>query len=154
MDIRGQCLNGQIVEVFRDKEDDMEQKKADEDSDLYFTDLEYLQFLESKRQELDKITKIVAVDSTELGNKYTESNVGMCGTKKQCKENHKCPLDNRRGHDNYSYGCFYSCSIFNAKAGKRPCIEKIKIRYERRICEFRKEMNVREGNGNIRTQQT
>ena len=45
----------------------MEQKKADEDSDLYFTDLEYLQFLESKRQELDKITKIVAVDSTELG---------------------------------------------------------------------------------------
>ncbi len=78
----------------------MEQKKADEDSDLYFTDLEYLQFLESKRQELDKITKIVAVDSTELGNKYTESNVGMCGTKKQCKENHKCPLDNRRGHDN------------------------------------------------------
>jgi hypothetical protein len=140
-----------MKKTFVERRTQMEQPKADEDDELYFTDLEYLQLLESKRRELDKVTKIVAVDSTELGNKYTESNVGICETKKYLKENHKCPLDNRRGPCDYSYGCFYFCAIFEAK--KSPSIEKIKIRYDRRIHEFKKVMNARNGNaGNIETQ--
>jgi len=77
-------------------------------------------------------------DSTTIGDKYTESNCGLCNdayttletalfpeeykkygrrSRKYRKKNHKCPFDLRFGTDgkgfiHYNWGCFYHCFLF------------------------------------------
>ena len=49
-----------------------------DDKELYLTDAQYLDLLKKARASLDDITEIDSEDSTQIGNKHTVSNVGLC----------------------------------------------------------------------------
>jgi len=46
--------------------------------DIHLTDEQYLDLLKRIRQDLDTIKEIEAVDCSDVGNKYTHVNVGLC----------------------------------------------------------------------------
>lgn len=109
--------------------------------DLYITDMEYLQLLQKIKEVVNKPDfKPTWYDSTTMGDKYTETNCGLCNdnftTKdtamfpdqfpqrkdmKYAKSEHKCPFDFRKkvGWN----GCFYTCWFF-----KRGLTNLTKIR--------------------------
>ena len=49
-----------------------------EDNDIYLTDEQYLDLLKKVREDLNRIKKIVAIDSDQTGNKHTFTNCGLC----------------------------------------------------------------------------
>lgn len=120
------------------------------ESDIFLTDKQYFWLLQKARDNLDKIEKAEGCDSTETGNKYTKTNIGLCNTDlttletalfpdqyperkslKYRKENHMCPLDSR------SYkttGCFYTCLFFK---NNLKDIGKIKLLYDKLIDSIR-----------------
>ena len=117
-------------------------------NDLYFTDKQYLELLIRARKLLDRVDKVSCYDSTEIGNKYTESNVGLCNDEKLCTKEvalfpkewpqrkdlkylgneQLCPLDSKVKYN--GQGCFYKCLIF--QKGFKD-IKKIKRLYEKKI---------------------
>ncbi len=128
---------------------------------IHLTDEQYLDLLKRIRKTLDSITEVIAEDSTLIGNKYTEANVGLCTDKFTTREtalwpkqfdtigkvkydhphmhsmkyrrtHHRCPLDNRRRPD--INGCFYTCLLFQSKF-KTPSIQEVKNLYDELIKE-------------------
>jgi hypothetical protein len=119
-----------------------------ETTDIHLTDKQYLELLKAGRARLDKIDKVTSHDSEDIGNKYTESNVGLCDDSLTTKDNamwpeqfpgrlarkykqkhHKCPLDPRPDGE-YTDGCFYECLVFQ---GKVKDISRIKKLYDDKI---------------------
>jgi hypothetical protein len=117
--------------------------------DLYITDDQYLSLLKSIRAKLDFTNKASGFDCTDIGNKDTQCNVGMCSDEHTTKElalfpeqfpsrkamkyteqHHKCPLDWRPVSTEFRSGCFYTCMFF--KRGLRN-IETIKGLYDEEI---------------------
>jgi len=47
-------------------------------NNIHLTDEQYLDLLKRIRQDLDTIKEIEAVDCTDIGNKHTQVNVGLC----------------------------------------------------------------------------
>jgi len=73
-----------------------------------------------KIEDRIKSEPLKAVDSDEIGNKYTECNWGRCGISDPAIV---CPMDKRIGSkkdgafDKF-YGCFYHCQVFQAPKGQ------------------------------------
>jgi hypothetical protein len=112
------------------------------EDDIYLSDKQYLDTLyKIKRTISRKGFKIICEDSTQIGNKYTTSNCGMCSddfttketalfpdefperkSMKYRKEYHHCPFDWREPlawkSDYIRYGCFYTCAIFQKGKNK------------------------------------
>lgn len=123
---------------------------------MTLSDAQYLEILYKIRNIVNGPNFVVcAVDSTEIGNKYTESNCGMCNdnftdedmalfpdqypsrkTMKYRAENHKCPFDERKIGD-FSMGCFYDCYIFNTERGKHK-VKNMRKKVESTIQEAEK----------------
>lgn len=121
---------------------------------LNHTDDQYLALLKRARTRLDTISSVDGYDSTEIGDKYTETNVGLCDESLTILETalfpeqwdegrrtmkylggkgklqHICPLDTRWTAG--GGGCYYHCAFF--RYGLRT-IEKIKKLYALRIKE-------------------
>jgi len=126
-----------------------------EDKSIHLTDEQYTFILKKARKNLDKIKKIKMEDSTEIGNKYTISNVGLCNDRLTTRDtallpaefprtrwmlyrgmSHKCPLDGRQKPcdvQGWGGGCFYDCLLFNKKV---KTISEIKELYDKRIREI------------------
>ena len=119
---------------------------------IHVTDEEYLALLKSARSHLDNVSKIQSEDSTCIGNKYTETNVGLCNedlttveiaifpedfpTRREMKylqKHHMCPLDARQDVPLGGNGCFHTCRIFKMRKYGKISIEEIKQKYEERI---------------------
>jgi len=104
--------------------------------EIHLTDKQYLNLLFKIRDVVNAPNfEVYRYDSTQVGNKYTESNCGMCNDNfteldmtlfpdqypdRKCmkykKKNHKCPFDMRETTD-FSMGCFYHCYLFAKKQG-------------------------------------
>jgi hypothetical protein len=118
---------------------------------MKLTDEQYFDLLKRALQRIKESNdKVRGCDSTSIGNKYTECNVGLCDDSLTTKEiamfpefwdkgrrdmkylrvYHKCPLDWRDKPT--QQGCFYSCLFF--KKGLRDKNKIIKL-YEQRISE-------------------
>ena len=119
-------------------------------SDLYLTDEQYIEILNKIKSMVNKEGfKPYIYDSTETGNKFTESNCGFCNDSFITKANslspdrypaqksmkyranhHPCPFDKRfKGIDYgemYGLGCYYYCTLT-----KRVTIEAIKKSVDR-----------------------
>lgn len=101
------------------------------------TDEQYEDLL---RKMLETVTSLnfepTCVDSTDIGDKYTRSNCGLCNdeyttietamwpdqfpqrkTMKYRGRNHKCPYDMRESVIHWEWSCFFKCRLFQ---GKRP----------------------------------
>lgn len=79
-------------------------------SDMYLTDQQYLDLLKSIRKDLDSIDKVYAYDSTQIGNKFTETNCGLCAVDDDGHDRHVTeetamwPKDfKRQGKTEYPY---------------------------------------------------
>lgn len=130
------------------------------ESDMYLTDRMYLEILVKARDLLDKTDKVCAVDSNSPGDKYTETNVGLCNPElitarnsmwpeqfpgrkamRYKREYHTCPLDRRaplaRGNTDMRSGCFHTCRIFKGSKRSRPSIDEMKELFDTRIAEVR-----------------
>ena len=106
--------------------------------DIYLTDEQYGKLLEKIKVAVSENTQFKVMDSTDIGNKYTTSNVGLCNdgfteldtalfpeqfleygrqSMKYTKIHHICPFDRRLEHVekdapvNFSNGCYYTCSL-------------------------------------------
>ena len=116
--------------------------------DLYLTDEQYLELLDKIEEVLASGAPLYIDDCNDIGNKHTESNVGLCNdnltTKetamwpeefprrtdmKYSKDYHICPFDNRfdaieKGKKKCMFnGCFYTCSL--AKPERRVSRQRI-----------------------------
>lgn len=100
--------------------------------DIYLTDKQYKSILLKIKKTVDQEGfQYTCFDSTTAGDKYTESNCGLCNNnftekdtalfpdqfpeRKSMKyrlENHKCPLDMRVKAYSFGEGCFYHCCLF------------------------------------------
>ena len=117
---------------------------------LYLTDKQFLELLVRARARLEDVDKVSFYDSTMPGNKYTESNVGLCddslttidiamwpeafpsrNSMKYRMNKHLCPLDTREKHD--GNGCFYTCILF--KRGMKD-LKQIKRAFDKMIKEL------------------
>lgn len=104
---------------------------------------------------------LVADDSNDIGNKYTECSWGMCGARQDVftdpathiwpiqflrqsrvapigrPKGCLCPIDRRNTIEDDRYqGCFYSCRIFSPKKGeKRPGRELVLSWFDKAIAE-------------------
>ena len=104
--------------------------------DLYLTDKQWLSILYKIRDTISKPGfKPGGCDSTEPGNKYTETNCGLCNdnfttlktslfpeefkdgrtTMKYTEDHQICPFDTRPRDSDHFSGCQYTCGIFNKK---------------------------------------
>lgn len=118
---------------------------------IYLTDEQYLEVLHRGLKNLNKIKKVEGVDSTTIGDKYTETNVGLCNNALTTKEtalwpdefpnrdsmkysekHHSCPLDWRSKDEIDGNGCFFTCMFF--KRNLRD-LSQIKQLYKERIKE-------------------
>lgn len=108
------------------------------DESLYLTDKQYMVILLKIRARVSEDNfRPYCYDSITLGDKFTESNCGLCNeeftdretalfpeqfpertTMKYRRENHKCPFDTREKPDSLGWGigCFYKCFLFKSKA--------------------------------------
>ena len=104
------------------------------EDDLYLTDTQYLKILKKIKETVDQENfRPNYFDSTFTGDKYTESNCGLCNDNFTDKEtalfpeafpnrksmkyslaHHKCPFD-QRNQPTDSKGCFYYCYLFQNK---------------------------------------
>lgn len=111
---------------------------------MYLTDSQYRDILLKIKDVLEQENfKPCYYDSTAFGDKYTESNCGLCNNYFTIKEaslfpkeyperksmkyrrpNHKCPFDMRRepGLMGYGMSCFYTCYLFKTKSGNHDLI--------------------------------
>lgn len=124
--------------------------------EIHMTDEQYLDLLIRARRHLDTVGKVRSVDSTTIGDKYTETNVGLCNEEltteetamwpdefparksmKYLRNHHHCPLDWREVSEDNFNGCFYTCRVFHS--GLRD-VEKMKQAFDMRIAEVQKEM--------------
>lgn len=105
---------------------------------IHLTDEQYFEILQKILQEVEQPRFEGSVhDSTTIGDKYTESNCGMCSEKYTTKENalfpdefperkslkyretwQRCPFDSRKDPD--LNGCYYFCIL-----RKKPTSEKL-----------------------------
>jgi hypothetical protein len=130
------------------------------DRSRYLTDLQFLDLLRVILKTLSQPGfKRSCYDSTDTGDKYTESNCGCCNnnftnkktamwpdefpgrkTMKHRKTRHLCPFDSRdKGGAN---GCFYTCMLF--RGGNRLRNPKFVIQLVKdRICQHKANMNKR-----------
>ena len=122
---------------------------------LYLTDRQYLDILEKIEQKLKEGSfDYYIYDSNEIGNKYTESNLGFCnedyttldtalfpnqfiefGYKgmKYKKENQACPFDDRvrtlkneKGcFNSIGWGCYYTCCLRREGLSKEELLNYI-----------------------------
>lgn len=119
-----------------------------EDNHLNITDQQYLDLLLKIKETVNQPNfKPIWDDSDQIGNKYTESNCGLCNDNFTIKETalfpkdfpqrkdmkyhkqiHKCPFDFRKkvGFN----GCFYTCWFF--KRGLRD-VNKIRSLVDEQI---------------------
>ncbi len=108
--------------------------------DLQLTDEQYLALLYQIHQVVThRSFKPEFEDSTTPGNKYTQSNCGLCndhfGTKemmlfpeqfpqrvslKYRQGHHHCPFDRRPLEEDCSIGCFYHCRLFQRRQSRIP----------------------------------
>lgn len=121
------------------------------EKDIYLTDKEYFMLLLKMRGVLNrKDFKADAYDSTVVGCKYTESNIGFCNEDFTTKEtalfphlwperksmkyrrsHHHCPFDLREPSGEFRNGCFYTCYLFKkGKVRKKISLKYLKERVE------------------------
>lgn len=124
---------------------------------MYLTDKQYYDLLKRARKSLDNIDRVSGYDCTVVGNKSTDTNIGLCDdsltTKeiakfpqyfphnkalKYRKKHHKCPLDWRKEPE--EFGCFYKCLFF--QKGLKD-LEKIKELYDESL----KPLTIKHGGG-------
>ncbi len=105
-----------------------------DNKEIYLTDPQYLKILHKIQVKVKEPGfKPNCFDSTALGDKYTESNCGLCcddftdketamwpnqfPERKSLKyrlEHHKCPFDERvESGFGFGMGCFYKCYLFS-----------------------------------------
>lgn len=126
-------------------------------AELYLNDKQYFILLENIKKTINTHDfKVYCYDSTEIGNKYTASNCGLCNdeyctfemalfprsfpdrkTIKYRENWHKCPFDMRPISNNLKNGCFYTCYLFKTHNGKHD-IELMKLMVENTIKEVKK----------------
>lgn len=90
---------------------------------MYWDNKHYKQAISIIKEATNK--PISGVDSTDIGNKYTECSIGLCSPVFEDKSNfppyrkkhHLCPLDMRQDY-NTSSGCFYHCAYFSSSKNK------------------------------------
>jgi len=112
---------------------------------IHLTDEQYLELLKRARKHLDSVKKVESDDCTMPGNKYTDTNVGLCNdflttldiamwpdefphsrrTMKYRGTHHKCPLDTRPRTRKSQNGCFYTCRIFKGGLKDLKTIKKL-----------------------------
>jgi len=100
--------------------------------ELYLTDEQYSRLLKKIKETVNRSDfEVYCYDSTYPGDKYIESNCGLCNdefteldtalfsesfpsrkTMKYRKEYHKCPFDLRSMSDEFRSGCFDDCYLF------------------------------------------
>jgi hypothetical protein len=127
--------------------------------DIHLTDERYAAALQRIRGLIAGGVKLDAVDSTTVGDKYTECTWGLCSSQKaawpdpedhlwpdQFKERgrvapkyrtktHKCPMDKRVvGEDDMGNGCFYTCKVF--QKGPTPSRDQALELYDREIAKW------------------
>ena len=97
----------------------------DNNPDLFWTDEFYQKALNFLDTVFEKNPLLCLEDSTDIGNKYTYCNVGLCsrpiknmadGTYR--KGHHKCPFDDRHNGETGTQrmsGCFWMCLLFQGK---------------------------------------
>lgn len=100
----------------------------------HLSDAQYLDLLQKIKARINQPEFVVyCYDSTVVGNRYTESNCGLCNEEfvtadtamfpgyfpgrrdmKYRQKHHKCPFDLRGAEpaEGFSMGCFYSCYLF------------------------------------------
>lgn len=121
---------------------------------LNLTDEQFLELLKrglkllEERYAKNPNTLAKGVDSTDFGDKYTETNVGLCNEEQLCTKetalfpdeypqrksmkyldtHQKCPLDDRGPGSSDMNGCFYTCKFFQKGLRHlKPIIELYKI---------------------------
>jgi len=107
-------------------------------AELYLTDEQYMRLLAKVKETINQPDfEVYCYDSTYPGDKYTESNCGLCNDEfceldmalfpesfpdrksKKYKENwHKCPFDMRAMSGEFRSGCFYTCYLFKTRHGQ------------------------------------
>jgi len=107
-------------------------------AELYLTDEQYLRLLVKVKETVNKPDfEVHRFDSTFPGDKYTESNCGLCNdefceldmalfpeqfperkTTKYREQWHKCPFDTRPMTSEFKSGCFYTCYLFDKQYGE------------------------------------
>lgn len=119
---------------------------------LYLTDAQYLHLLDKIQAEIPKHQSFQVIDSTQIGNKYTTSNIGLCNdnfteldtamfpsqfrkhgrmSMKYKQKHHICPFDTRltsiieRKPTHMGNGCYYTCSLVKKESDKEKLINLV-----------------------------
>lgn len=112
--------------------------------DINLTDDQYLELLQRIRSSLDNVPRVSGYDCTDIGNKSTDVNVGLCNEEfttldtalfpdeyperlasKYREDHHRCPLDYRAMEQLTLQGCFYTCSYFKRGLKDIPTIKSL-----------------------------
>lgn len=119
---------------------------------IYLNDEQYLNLLEKVESNVSNFDTFYVYDSTDIGNKYTTSNIGLCnddytdlgnamfpkdflkyGRKgmKYRKDKHVCPFDSRllkleKGIEvSMANGCYYTCSLRKKTTDKEKVFDLV-----------------------------
>lgn len=126
--------------------------------ELYLTDEQYVKLLDKVENLIHKYDSFQVVDSTEIGNKYTTSNVGLCNDEEMTDEDNAmfpeyfikhgrtgtkyrqkhqlCPFDTRINNIltetpvNMFNGCYYTCSLRSKRTNKEKMFSLVEITKE------------------------
>lgn len=100
---------------------------------------EYVDLLMKIRGEIVSGLKLHAIDSEDIGDKYTTCNWGVCGHRNDLKQDdwQLCPFDRQDNqmciwHPGTPLGCFYRCEIFSPHGNEISRYEALKA-YDKQI---------------------
>ena len=118
--------------------------------DIHLNDSQYLELLDKIEETIKSGVELYVEDSTMIGNKYTESNVGLCNDgyttlemslfpdeyperrdKKYTKDYQLCPFDNRtekifKGEKcNLVNGCYYTCCLAKTRVSRTRLLTRL-----------------------------
>ena len=136
--------------------------------DMYLKDEHYERLLDKIETLIPQYDSFQVIDSTDIGNKSTTSNVGLCNeelteydmalfpeffheerkTMKYRESHQLCPFDRRvvdisQGKEvSFSRGCYYSCSLINKMKNKEKLFSLVALTKElHEKGEFKKAVN-------------